>query len=299
MINSNLFDREGSVFMGTEKILGKCSIGIFGVDYDGTTSYKPGTRFGPNAIRNVSQSLETYCPYLEKDLEDIKYFDFGKLLIDLKDSNSVIQKVYKATRYLIENSLKPLILGGEHSITTGVIKALVEKYPNLVLVQLDAHADLRDIYLNNQHSHACTMQRCLEILPSKKIIQVGIRSGTKIEFTKMRLNNQLLNFNVGDSSQKLSEKLNLFKESPIYLTVDLDWFDPSLVSGTGTPEPGGFFWNDFQNIIFALSEFKIIGGDIVELSPDIDQSGISSVVAAKVARSLIMTLDNIPKKELS
>ena len=277
--------------MGSQKNYNNCSLGIFGVNYDGTTSYKPGARFGPNSIRNASQSLETYCPKLQKDLDRIKYFDFGGLLLNVNNSKSVIKKVSLATKYLINKKLKPLIFGGEHSITLGVIEALVEKYPNLILIQLDAHADLRDSYLNNKYSHACTMKRCMDILQEKNIFQIGIRSGTQDEFKIMKNNNQLIDFKTGETNHILKQILSPFKDSPIYLTIDLDWFDPSLLPGTGTPEPGGFFWNDFETVIQTLISFNIIGADIVELSPNIDSSGVSSVVAAKVARSLIMTLD--------
>ena len=291
MTYTNLFNAEGAVFMGAKKTLKNCSIGIFGVNYDGTTSFKPGTRFGPNAIRNVSESLETYCPFFNKDLNLINYFDAGSLKIDLSNTYSIIKKVKSGTEFLIKKNLKPLILGGEHSISIGVIEALVEKYPNLLMIQLDAHADLRDSYQNNKYSHACTIRRCLELLPNKKVIQIGIRSGTQEEFTIMNKNHQLINFRTGDSNIKIKKFLEPFRSQPIYLTVDLDWFDPSLLSGTGTPEPGGLFWHDFETIIQLLSTFKIIGCDIVELSPNIDLSGISSVVAAKTTRSLIMTLD--------
>ena len=291
MSTKNLFNTEGSIFMGSQRNYNNCSLGIFGVNYDGTTSYKPGARFGPNSIRNASQSLETYCPKLQKDLERIKYFDFGGLLLNVNNSKSVIKKVSLATKYLINKKLKPLIFGGEHSITLGVIEALVEKYPNLILIQLDAHADLRDSYLNNKYSHACTMKRCMDILQEQNIFQVGIRSGTQDEFKTMKNNNQLIDFKTGEKNHILKQRLSPFKDSPIYLTIDLDWFDPSLLPGTGTPEPGGFFWNDFETVIQTLISFNIIGADIVELSPNIDSSGVSSVVAAKVARSLIMTLD--------
>tara|TARA_B100000965_G_scaffold98021_1_gene80170 strand:- start:3221 stop:4102 length:882 start_codon:yes stop_codon:yes gene_type:complete len=285
-----LFDQEGSIYMGSQRDIQKSSIGIFGVNYDGTTSFKPGTRFGPEAIRNVSKSLETFCPYLEKDLSNIRYIDFGSLIIDLENTESVIKRVTFATDFLIKKDLKPLILGGEHSITTGAIESLVKKYPDLVLIQLDAHADLRDSYMNNKNSHACTMQRCIEKLPNKTILQIGIRSGTQEEFQKMRNNDQLIEFNQGNKNSLL-EALEKIKGLPIYLTIDLDWFDPSLLSGTGTPEPGGYFWGDFEFIIKNLKELNLIGADIVELSPNIDSSGVSSIVASKVARSLIMTLD--------
>jgi len=291
MNTDNLFEKEGPIYLGSQLKKKNCSIGIVGVNYDGTTCYKPGTRFGPNAIRLASQCLETFCPKSGKDLDEIKYFDFGSVFLDHRDTISVIDKVKLATQYILINNLKPLILGGEHSITSGSIQALVDKYPNLILIQLDAHADLRNSYQNNRFSHACTIQRCTDILRDNKVFQIGIRSGTKEEFEIMNKRDQLIEFNPGDNGMLLKQKLEPFKDFPIYLTIDLDWFDPSMVPGTGTPEPGGLFWHDFETIIKKLDDFKVIGGDIVELSPDIDPSGVSSIVAAKVARSLIITLD--------
>ena len=293
MINKNLFDNESAIFMGAKRNPDNCSIGIFGVNYDGTCSYKSGARFGPNAIRQVSTCLETFCPRLGKDLEDFNYVDFGSLEINTNDSKSVIDSVKLATNYLMSRSLAPIMIGGEHSITRGAIEALVNKYPDLILIQLDAHADLRNSYMGNKHSHACTMQRCLDVLPKQKILQVGIRSGTKEEFKLMREKNQLVNFFPGENTQELKKAFLPYANSPIYLTIDLDWFDPSLLPGTGTPEPGGFFWNDFEVILKTLKNFRIVASDIVELSPEIDSSGVSSIVAAKVLRSLIMSLNNM------
>ncbi len=292
-MTKNLFDNENAIYMGAKRSPENCSIGIFGVNYDGTCSFKPGARFGPEAIRQVSSCLETYCPRIKKDLEDIMYVDFGSILIDKNDSKSVIESVKSATNYLISKHLSPIMLGGEHSITRGAIEALVKKYPDLILVQLDAHADLRESYIGNQHSHACTMKRCLEVLPEKKILQVGIRSGTKEEFEIMHNNNQLVNFYPGGNAHELKQALLPYAKSPIYLTIDLDWFDPSLLAGTGTPEPGGFFWNDFEEILKTLKDLRIVASDIVELSPEIDKSGVSSIVAAKVLRSLILSLENM------
>ena len=293
MINKNLFDNESAIFMGAKRNPDDCSIGIFGVNYDGTCSYKSGTRFGPNAIRLVSTCLETFCPRLGKDLEDFNYVDFGSLEIDNNESKSVIKAVKSATDFIMSRKLTPIMLGGEHSITSGAIEALVNKYPDLILIQLDAHADLRTSYMGNEHSHACAMQRCLDVLPEKKILQVGIRSGTREEFQIMLQQNQLIEFFPGDNSQEFKKALSPYSKSPIYLTIDLDWFDPSLLPGTGTPEPGGFFWNDFEIILETLKNFRIVAADIVELSPEIDLSGVSSIVAAKVLRSLIMQLENM------
>ena len=135
------------------------------------------------------------------------------------------------------------------------------------------------------------MKRCLEILPSKKILQVGIRSGTKLEFIEMKNYKSLIPYTLGDNAKYLANALKDFKGTPIYLTFDLDWFDPSIMPGTGTPEPGGYFWGDFATIIEVLKSHNLIGADMVELSPKLDNSGISSILAAKVIRSLIMLLN--------
>ena len=216
MINNNLFDNESAIFMGAKRNPDDCSIGIFGVNYDGTCSYKSGARFGPNAIRQVSTCLETFCPRLEKDLEDFNYVDFGSLEIDKNDSKSVIKSVKSASDFIMSRKLTPIMLGGEHSITSGAIEALVNKYPDLILIQLDAHADLRTSYMGNEHSHACAMQRCLDILPEKKILQVGIRSGTKEEFKFMSQHNQLVKFLPGGNAQEFKKALIPYSNSPIY-----------------------------------------------------------------------------------
>ncbi len=290
--NQSLFNNNGAIFMGAQRSIDQCKVSLLGVPYDGTCCFRPGARFGPSAVREDSYGIETYCPQLNLDLEDIKFADLGSLDVPIGDTKLIIDNVKNATDILLKNNLKPLIIGGEHSITSGVIKSIIKNYPDLIMIQLDAHADLRNEWLGNKYSHACTMKRCLEILPSKKIFQIGIRSGTKLEFIEMRNTKRLIPHNSGENAKYLEEALNNFKENPIYLTCDLDWFDPSIMPGTGTPEPGGYFWRDFAAIIEVLKSRKLIGADVVELSPRLDNSGISSILAAKVIRSLIMLLDN-------
>ena len=183
------------------------------------------------------------------------------------------------------------MLGGEHSITVGAIEAIVKHHHDLVLIQLDAHADLRKDWLGSKHSHACAMTRCLEILPSKKLFQGGIRSGTREEFLEIKKDKRLIVHQSGEQANYLAKALKPFQGQPIYISIDLDWFDPSIMPGTGTPEPGGFFWTDFENIVEILKSHNLVGADIVELSPQLDPTGISSVLAAKVTRSLLMLLN--------
>ncbi len=157
-------------------------------------------------------------------------------------------------------------------------------------MQLDAHADLRNKWLGSRYNHACVMRRCLDLLPSRTIFQVGIRSGTKEEFKELEVRKQLIPYEKGNNAKQLNQALLKFQGKPIYLTVDLDWFDPSVMPGTGTPEPGGFFWQDFASIMHVLKSHNVVAADVVELAPNFDTSQISSILAAKVTRSLIMLL---------
>ena len=287
----SLFNNDGAIFMGAQRDIDQCRVSLLGVPYDGTCCFRPGARFGPSAVREDSYGIETYCPQLNLDLEDINFTDIGSLDVPLGDAKLSLDYIRDATDILLKKNLKPLIIGGEHSITSGVIKSLITNYPDLIMLQLDAHADLRDEWLGSKFSHACTMKRCLEILPSKKIFQIGIRSGTKSEFLEMNNSKRLIQHTLGKNAKSLEEALKSFKGRPIYLTFDLDWFDPSIMPGTGTPEPGGYFWGDFAAIIDVIKSHNLIGADVVELSPKLDNTGISSILAAKVIRSLIMLLD--------
>ncbi len=283
-----LFIRDGAIFMGAKRSFEGCNLALFGVPYDGTTSFRPGTRFGPAAIREVSNGLETYCPKMNLDLSQLNFVDLGALDIPYGAPEPVIEIVKNATKEILQLGMKPIILGGEHSISSGAVSATAEIYSDLILVQLDAHADLREEWMGSRHSHACAMTRCLEVLPSKKLFQIGIRSGTREEF--QQLQKRLIPISFQEPANNLEKTLQPFSGYPIYLTIDLDWFDPSVMPGTGTPEPGGFFWREFEAIIEVLNQHKIIGADIVELSPQLDSSGISNILAAKVARTLIMLL---------
>ena len=287
----SLFNNDGAIFMGAQRGIDQCRVSLLGVPYDGTCCFRPGARFGPSAVREDSYGIETYCPQLNLDLEDINFADIGSLDVPLGDAKLTLDYIRDATDILLKNNLKPLIIGGEHSITSGVIQSIIRDYPDLVMIQLDAHADLRDEWLGNKYSHACSMKRCLEVLPSQKIFQIGIRSGTKLEFIEMKNSKRLIPHNLGDNANYLKKALEGFNGTPIYLTFDLDWFDPSIMPGTGTPEPGGYFWRDFAAIIEVIKSHNLIGADVVELSPKLDNSGISSILAAKVIRSLIMVLD--------
>ena len=286
---STAFDTDGSIFMGSRREPAGCRVGLFGVPYDGTTSFRPGTRFGPAAIRDVSNGLETYCPQLDRDLEDLAFADLGAVDIPFGAPEPVLEAVRDCTQAVLSRGLRPLMLGGEHSITAGAVAAVARRHPDLVLVQLDAHADLRDSWLGSHHSHACAMRRCLEVLPSQQLFQLAIRSGTRVEFEELHSSGRLM-----ADVEALATALEPLRGRPLYLTVDLDWFDPAVLPGTGTPEPGGYLWSDFAALVDVLRRHQLVAADVVELAPQLDPSGVSSVLAAKVTRSLLLLLGSDP-----
>ncbi|MBU6249592.1 MAG: agmatinase [Cyanobacteria bacterium REEB417] len=281
---SELFDTDGAIYMASRRDAVGCRVGLFGVPYDGTTSFRPGTRFGPAAIREVSSGLESYCPQLDLDLEDLAFADLGAVAIPFGAPEPVVAAVKAATQQVLALGLKPLMLGGEHSISSGAVAAVASQHPELVLVQLDAHADLRHAWLGAHHSHACAMRRCLEVLPSGQLLQIAIRSGTRDEFSELRQSGRLV------SIEQMAAALSPLRGKPLYLTVDLDWFDPAVMPGTGTPEPGGYLWSHFAQLVDELRHHQLVGADVVELAPMLDPSGVSSVLAAKVTRSLLLLL---------
>ncbi|MCB9091150.1 MAG: agmatinase [Halobacteriovoraceae bacterium] len=277
----------GSEFKETIDCAGTYMIGI---TYDGTTSFRPGTRFGPNAIREATYGQEAYSMYCEKDLEDYPIFDLGNLpqytsrFDRLKECfDSLFSKVN-----FQEQKIKVVTLGGEHSISQIPIAHYLRQYPNLVVLQLDAHADLREAYLDDPHSHASVMRRVWEMKSEKQtFMQYGIRSGTAAEHQFMKANNTQIK-----TKSELTEKLlGLPAKTPVYITLDLDFFDPCYLPGTGTPETGGANFQDFLDILASLKNCSLVGADVVELSPHIDPTGNSNSFAAKVMRELLLTMN--------
>jgi agmatinase len=272
------------------------AIHLLGFCFDGTACFRKGTRLGPDAIRNVSEGIEEYSPYLKKQTSDVdSFYDLGNLSIDSSLSNvddiwrSATDSFFSAFDSLDfkEQNIKTLTLGGEHSISYAPMKKYLESFDDLVIIHLDAHADLRDGYLGHHYSHASVIRRVLDhTLPTHKLIQYGIRSGTKEEFEWMNENNTLL-----ESRESFLKAVDSIDDSrPIYLTLDLDYFDPCFVPGTGTPEAGGEDFHSFISLVKILNEKNFVGCDVVELAPNIDQTGNSDVFATKVVRELILAM---------
>lgn len=270
------------------------AIHVLGFEFDGTACYRKGARRGPDAIRAASANIETYSPYQDADTADVNGVDLGNLrLLESPQVEEVWASGNRAFRELAgqfdssRQETRMLVLGGEHSISYEPIRHFLRVHPDLLLLQLDAHADLRDGYEGYRYSHAAVIRRVLDHFgPGHELIQQGIRSGTREEFEWMRSRGTL-----AGSRQRLCRLLEEVSESrPIYLTLDLDYFDPSVLPGTGTPEPGGASFGDLIELLKVLSQRRLVAADVVELAPNLDASGISQVMAAECVRELILSM---------
>ena len=273
-------------FLGCDSEFCDSKIVIFGAPFDSTTSYRPGTRFASRYMRAESYGLETYSPYQDLDLEDIDIFDSGDLELCFGDTQKALEDIENHTRKILDSGKLPLMIGGEHLVTLGAVRAVYDKYPDLYVIHFDAHADLRDEYLGATLSHASVIHRVWDMVGDDKIYQFGIRSGERAEFEwgKNHVKTQKFNF---DGLDGVIERL---KGKPVYFTIDLDVLDPSVFPGTGTPEAGGVSFTELLDAILKVSKLNIVGMDINELSPMLDASGASTAVALKVMRELLIAV---------
>lgn len=274
-------------FLACEADYKDAEIVLYGAPFDSTTSYRPGTRFGSRAIRSESFGLESYSPYQEKDLTDYAVFDSGDLELSFGSTEQSLKDIENRAKEIVQDGKIPFLLGGEHLVTLGAVRAVHEKYPELIILHFDAHADLREEYLGVKLSHACVLRRCWELLGDGKIFQFGIRSGERDEWKWGKEHVATHPFNL----DKIQEILKQVKKRPVYVTVDLDVLDPSVFPGTGTPEPGGVSFDELRRAVTAVcKESHVVGCDVNELSPMLDASGASTAVACKIVREMLLAL---------
>ncbi len=272
--------------LGFENSYEDSNIVVFGAPFDGTVSFRPGSRFGPSAIRNESYGIETYSPYQNVDLTDIEGYDAGDLPLPFGDTESALNMIKDFCCDLILDRKIPIMLGGEHLVTLPAVEALLDKFPDLCIIHLDAHTDLRDDYLGIKLSHATVMRRIWEKVGDKRIWQFGIRSGEKYEFEWARDHTFLTPFCLDG----IEKALEIIGKRPVYLTIDMDVLDPSVFPGTGTPEHGGISFKELLEFIIKLRGTYIVGADLVELAPHYDASGISTAAACKLLREVALAI---------
>jgi agmatinase len=268
-------------WMGQNADYESSDIVMLGMPFDGTVSYRSGSRFAPEMIRLASWGLETYSPYFKMDLEEANFHDIGDLEFPFGNTCKSLELIKENVEQIYSDKKKVLGIGGEHLVTLPTIQALSKFYKNITVVHFDAHTDLRKEYLGEELSHSAVMYHIGKLIGFENIKQIGIRSGMKEEFDLMDKYKTRLDF---------PEQLSKLKNKNIFVTIDLDVLDPSIMSGTGTPEAGGLTFNELMDWIKELKGLNIIGADVVELAPDYDASGVSTAVAAKVIRELLMCL---------
>ena len=275
-------------FIGCESSFEQASVVLYGAPFDSTTSFRPGARFGPSAIRHESFGLETYSPYQDKDLMDIRVFDSGDLELCFGSSELALSDIENRTKEILKAAKLPVLLGGEHLVTLAAVRAVFHEYPDLHIIHFDAHADLRDDYLGAKLSHACVLRRCHEILGDNHIHQFCIRSGEREEFQFASKHTDFHPF----TFEGLKETVRELKEKqvPVYFTIDLDCLDPSVFPGTGTPEAGGVSFIELLEAIRTVSQVNVVGADVNELAPMLDASGVSTATACKVLRELLLAV---------
>lgn len=259
---------------------------LFGAPFDGTSSYRPGSRFAGNAVRTESFGIETYSPYLKRDLTEIAVFDMGDLELPFGNASSALKIIEETADEILGCGKRPLMVGGEHLVTLGAVRAAVKRHPDLCIIHFDAHADLRCDYMGEKLSHATVIRRCAELVAEKSVFQFGIRSMTGEEDLWAEAHTVQRKYDTAT----LPSVIETLGKRPVYLTIDLDVLDPSVFPGTGTPEPGGISFAELISAVHKMAALNIIGCDVNELAPHYDSSCVSTVTACKVIRELMLTI---------
>ncbi len=283
-----MLEKNIETFIGCDAEYEEAQIVLFGAPFDSTTSFRPGARFGSAAMRHESFGLETYSPYQDKELTDYQVFDSGDLELCFGSAERALADIEERAETILSDGKFPLLLGGEHLVTLGAVRAVAKKYPDLHIIHFDAHADLRDDYLGANLSHACVIRRCHDLLGDGRIHQFCIRSGEKAEFEFAKEHTDMHRFGFNG----LMELMKELKEAgtPVYFTIDLDCLDSSVFPGTGTPEAGGVTFMQLLDAIRLVASANVVGADVNELAPMLDPSGVSTATACKVLRELLLAL---------
>jgi len=262
------------------------NITIFGAPFDATASNRKGARLAPGAMRQESQQIETYSPYCDLDLENFRIHDCGDLEFQTDDAAEMVEIIEQHSSKLLSDGKIPFMLGGEHLVTLGAVRAAFAKYPDLHIIHFDAHTDLRDEYLGESLSHATVIRKCWDFLGDGRIFQFGIRSGERAEFEWAKTHTALQKFNFSG----LDDIVISLAGKPIYFTLDLDVLDPSELCGTGTPEAGGVSFTELRNAIEQVCKLNVVATDVCELAPQLDASGASTAIACKIVREMLLNI---------
>jgi len=272
-------------FMGANPDFEACSRVIIGLPMDSTTSFRPGARLGPARIREVSEVLEEFSIYQNRSLLDINFYDGGDVVIPFGNVVESLKRIEQTVDAILAQGKRTLCIGGEHLGSLPVIKAYRKYYPDLVVVQLDAHADLREEYLGEQLSHATVMRQVVELIGPQRLYQLGIRSATEDELLFAAAHTMLYLDRLSTAVDEVKQHIG---RRPVYITLDIDVLDPAFAPGTGTPEPGGFSSRELLQVLLSLAELDVVGFDLVEVAPPYETGDNTSILGAKIIREALL-----------
>ncbi|MFF2484222.1 agmatinase [Paenibacillus sp. NPDC058071] len=277
----------GNVFILSSEDYEASKAVIYGMPMDFTVSFRPGSRFGPPRIREVSIGLEEYSPYLDRSLEEIEYFDAGDLLLPFGNAERSLEIIGEFVRGVLNDGKMPVGLGGEHLVSWPIFREVYAKYPDLAIIHFDAHADLRESYEGEPLSHSTPLRKAAGLIGGKNVYQFGIRSGSREEWQFAREN---INFHPFEVLEPLKKVLPELAGRPVYLTIDIDVLDPSAAPGTGTAEAGGITSKELIDAVHAIarSGVNVVGCDLVEVAPAYDPTEQTQIVASKVIREMLL-----------
>ncbi|MFE5428601.1 agmatinase [Peribacillus simplex] len=278
----------GNVFIKSHPVFEESEAVLYGMPMDWTVSFRPGSRFGPTRIREVSIGLEEYSPYLDRELEEVKFFDAGDIPLPFGNPQRSIDMIEKFVDSLLDAGKFPMGMGGEHLVTWPVIKAMFKKYPDMAIIHMDAHTDLREDYEGEPLSHASIIRKSAELIGPKNVYSFGIRSGLKEEFQWAKENG--MHISKFEVLGPLKEVLPQLAGRPVYVTIDIDVLDPAHAPGTGTVDCGGITSKELLASIheIARSEINVVGCDLVEVAPIYDPSEQTANTASKLIREMIL-----------
>ncbi|MFC7440124.1 agmatinase [Laceyella putida] len=278
----------GNVFIGASDDLEQSQAVLYGMPMDWTVSFRPGSRFGPARIRESSLVHEEYSHYLQRELTEITYYDAGDIPLAFGNPEKSLRQIGEFVRQVLDKKKMPIGMGGEHLVTWPVVQEVYKDYPDLAVIHIDAHADLRTDYEGEPYSHSTPLRKIAELIGGQNVYQFGIRSMTKDEVAYVK--EAGIHFYPFDVIEPLQECLPALAGRPVYVTIDIDALDPAHAPGTGTPEPGGITSREMLAAIHAIarSDVKVVGADLVEVAPVYDHSEQTPVVAAKLIREMLL-----------
>ncbi|GLJ01387.1 agmatinase [Bacillus sp. YKCMOAS1] len=278
----------GKVFIGSHPTWEDAKVILYGMPMDWTVSYRPGSRFGPNRIREVSIGLEEYSPYLDRELHEVPFFDAGDIPLPFGNAQKSLDLIEEYVDSILEKGKFPLGMGGEHLVSWPVFRAMYKKYPDLVIIHMDAHTDLREEYEGEPLSHSTPIRKVAGLIGAENVFSFGIRSGMKEEFEWAKeAGMHISKFEVLEPLKQVLPKL---KGRPVYVTIDIDVLDPAHAPGTGTVDAGGITSKELLASIHAIagSDVQVVGADLVEVAPVYDHSDQTANTASKLLREMLL-----------